>query len=127
MSDDRVQPDSAGENEPATGDSETDTGDSPPDGTSTDDPFQPSGGPQRVVSEESVDDILNSLGETTNAGIDISGGSDSDTPDDSEDSPSETSDESSSDSSSGVCHRKRHVRSSRVREVCPTQAQPCKT
>jgi hypothetical protein len=25
-----------------------------------------------------------------------------------------------------ACHRKRHVRSSRVREVCPTQAQPCK-
>ncbi|MFC7126677.1 hypothetical protein ACFQJ7_11685 [Halovenus rubra] len=24
-----------------------------------------------------------------------------------------------------ACHRKRHVRSSRVREVCPTQAQPC--
>ena len=27
----------------------------------------------------------------------------------------------------GACHRKRHVRSSRVRKVCPTQAQPCKT
>ncbi|WP_425494353.1 homing endonuclease associated repeat-containing protein [Natronoglomus mannanivorans] len=26
-----------------------------------------------------------------------------------------------------ACHRKRHVRSSRVREVCPTQAQPCRT
>jgi len=26
-----------------------------------------------------------------------------------------------------ACHRKRHVRSSRVRKVCPTPAQPCKT
>jgi transposase-like protein len=26
-----------------------------------------------------------------------------------------------------ACHRKRHVRSGRVRGVCPTPAQPCKT
>ena len=25
-----------------------------------------------------------------------------------------------------TCHRKRHVRSNRVRKVCPTQPQPCK-
>ena len=28
---------------------------------------------------------------------------------------------------SGACHRKRHVRSSRVWKVCPAQPQPCKT
>ena len=25
-----------------------------------------------------------------------------------------------------ACHRKRHMRSSRVRKVCPAQPQPCK-
>lgn len=61
MSDDRVQSDSADESDD---ESATDTGDS-------DESLEPGGGPRRVVSDESVDDILASLDETTDSGIQI--------------------------------------------------------